>query len=68
AEIFYGIEETQVSVSGDGRYTVDILDEAGRPPLCEGEAVCRFVPDVTARYEIRVHNRGEAGTYIFVVD
>ncbi|GLQ20659.1 hypothetical protein ACFFUB_01230 [Algimonas porphyrae] len=67
-EIFYGIEETQVSVSGLGDYTINILDDDGQSRFCDNQTVCRFTPDVTARYRIEIRNQGEAGTYIFVVD
>lgn len=67
-EIFYGIEEAVISVTGDGQYRINVLDEEGRPPLCMDETVCRFTPDVTAPYRIIISNAGTAGRYIFVAD
>jgi len=67
-EIFYGVEEATISVSGEGRYMVAVLDEDGRPPLCEAETMCRFTPDVTGQYQIVIRNEGDAGRYVFIAD
>lgn len=67
-EIFYGVEETTVSVTGNGNYRIEVLDEDGRPPLCIGDTLCRFTPDVTASYQIIIRNKGASGRYIFVAD
>lgn len=67
-EIFYGVEEATISVSGTGRYRVTVLDEDTRPPLCDADTVCRFTPDVTARYQVIIRNEGAPGRYVFVAD
>lgn len=67
-EILYGVETARISVSGAEGLSLDILDEAGKPPLCEAQTVCEIIPAVTARYEIVVKNHGDASTYIVVID
>lgn len=67
-EIFYGVEEATISVSGTGRYRVTVLDEDTRPPLCDADTMCRFTPDVTARYQVIIRNEGAPGRYVFVAD
>jgi len=67
-EIFYGVEEATISVSGTGRYRVTVLDDDTRPPLCDADTICRFTPDVTARYQVIIRNEGAPGRYVFVAD